>query len=100
MRQNFCFPADSVILESPVLPVMDGNNVTLSCRKKNTSSNLTADFYKDGLLIGSSSTGEMIIYRVSKSDEGNYKCRMSGAGESPENWLAVRGKSLTYLISE
>ncbi|KAM8747574.1 Fc receptor-like A isoform 2-T2 [Acanthopagrus schlegelii] len=82
--------AGSVILESPVLPVMEGNNVTLSCRKKNTSSNLTADFYKDGLLIGSSSTGEMIIHGVSKSDEGLYKCNLSGAGESSENWLAVR----------
>lgn len=81
-----------MILESPVLPVMEGEDVTLSCTKKKTSSNLPADFYKDGLRVGSSSTGEMIIHRVSKSDEGNYKCNISGAGDSPESWLHVRGK--------
>uniref|UniRef100_A0A8P4KU30 Ig-like domain-containing protein n=1 Tax=Dicentrarchus labrax TaxID=13489 RepID=A0A8P4KU30_DICLA len=75
----------SVILESPALPVMEGNNVTLSCRNKTTSSNLKADFYKDGLLMGRSSTGEMIIHSVSKSDEGLYKCKISGAGESAES---------------
>uniref|UniRef100_A0A8P4KF65 Ig-like domain-containing protein n=1 Tax=Dicentrarchus labrax TaxID=13489 RepID=A0A8P4KF65_DICLA len=88
---NITVTAGSVILESPVLPVKEGNNVTLSCRKKITVSNLTADFYKDGLLMGSSSTGEMIIHSVSKSDEGLYKCKISGAGESAESWLAVRG---------
>ncbi|XP_051251128.1 sialoadhesin-like isoform X2 [Dicentrarchus labrax] len=80
--------AAPVILESPALPVMEGDPVTLRCRKK--SSNLTADFYKDGFLIGNSSTGEMIIHNVSKSDEGLYKCRISGAGESAENRLAVK----------
>ncbi|XP_032382964.1 sialoadhesin [Etheostoma spectabile] len=82
--------AGSVILESPVLPVKEGNIVTLSCRNKTTSSNLTADFYKDGRLISSSSTGIMTIHSVSKSDEGLYMCSISGAGESPQSWLAVR----------
>ncbi|XP_037615121.1 low affinity immunoglobulin gamma Fc region receptor II-like [Sebastes umbrosus] len=81
--------AGSVILESPVLPVTEGNDVTLSCRNKTTSSNLTADFYKDGLLIRSSSTGEMTIHSVSWSDEGLYKCDISGAGGSPESRLAL-----------
>uniref|UniRef100_A0A8P4KCM8 Ig-like domain-containing protein n=1 Tax=Dicentrarchus labrax TaxID=13489 RepID=A0A8P4KCM8_DICLA len=96
---NITITAGSVILESPVLPVKEGNNVTLSCRKKITVSNLTADFYKDGLLMGSSSTGEMIIHSVSKSDEGLYKCKISGAGESAESWLAVRGETLHCLSS-
>ncbi|XP_037613811.1 Fc receptor-like protein 5 isoform X6 [Sebastes umbrosus] len=82
--------AGSVVLESPVLPVMEGDAVTLSCRDEQASSNLTADFYKDGRLIGSSSTGEMTIHSVSMCDEGDYKCRISGAGESPESWLTVR----------
>ncbi|XP_042257395.1 uncharacterized protein LOC121889477 isoform X2 [Thunnus maccoyii] len=55
-----------------------------------SSSNLTAEFYRDGLHIGSSSTGHMTIHSVSKSDEGLYKCYISGAGESPDSWLAVR----------
>ncbi|XP_036967356.1 high affinity immunoglobulin gamma Fc receptor IB-like [Acanthopagrus latus] len=91
---NITVTAGSVILESPVLPVMEGEDVTLSCTKKKTSSNLPADFYKDGLRVGSSSTGEMIIHRVSKSDEGNYKCNISGAGDSPESWLHVRDGSV------
>ncbi|XP_036967324.1 Fc receptor-like protein 5 isoform X2 [Acanthopagrus latus] len=87
---NITVTDGSVILESPVLPVTEWDDVTLSCRKKNTFSNLPADFYKDGLHVGSSSTGEMSIHSVSKSDKGLYKCNISGVGESPESWLAVR----------
>ncbi|XP_050924480.1 low affinity immunoglobulin gamma Fc region receptor III-like isoform X2 [Lates calcarifer] len=79
----------SVILESPALPVMEGESVTLSCRNK-TTSNLTATFYKDGVVMGNSSTGIMTIHSVSRSDEGLYKCNISGSGESAESWLTVR----------
>ncbi|XP_054864009.1 high affinity immunoglobulin gamma Fc receptor I-like [Amphiprion ocellaris] len=87
---NITVTAGSVILESPVLPVMEGNNVTLKCRTKEMSSDLTAAFYKDGLLIGSSSAGEMILHSVSGSDEGLYNCNISSVGESPQSWLTVR----------
>ncbi|XP_029932731.1 Fc receptor-like protein 5 [Myripristis murdjan] len=87
---NITVTAGSVILESPGLPVMEGSDVTLRCRKKTTPSNLTADFYKDGLRFGNSSTGEMTIHSVSNSDEGFYKCSFSDSGASPESWLAVR----------
>uniref|UniRef100_A0A3Q2CML1 Ig-like domain-containing protein n=1 Tax=Cyprinodon variegatus TaxID=28743 RepID=A0A3Q2CML1_CYPVA len=40
-----------MILQSPVLPVMEGDDVTLSCLTKTTPSNLPAAFYKDGSLI-------------------------------------------------
>ncbi|XP_030609617.1 low affinity immunoglobulin gamma Fc region receptor II-a-like [Archocentrus centrarchus] len=86
---NISVTAGSVILEVPALPVMEGQTVTLHCRNKIASSNLTADFYKDGRHIQRSSTRNMNIYRVSKSDEGLYKCSISGAGESPESWLKV-----------
>ena len=89
---NLSCSASSVVLKSPVLPVMKGDDVMLSCRKRENSSSITADFFKDGRLIRSSSTGEMIIHSVSKSDEGLYKCNISGAGHSPERWLAVRGE--------
>uniref|UniRef100_A0A3Q1F305 Ig-like domain-containing protein n=1 Tax=Acanthochromis polyacanthus TaxID=80966 RepID=A0A3Q1F305_9TELE len=79
---------------SPVLPVMEGDALTLRCLTKKTSSDVAAGFYKDGLHIGSSSTGEMILHSVSDSDEGLYKCHISGIGESPQSWLAVRGKHL------
>ncbi|XP_041821684.1 Fc receptor-like protein 5 [Chelmon rostratus] len=89
---NITVTAGSVILESPVLPVMEGDTVTLQCRNKMTSSNLMVDFYKDGLQIGNSSTGNLTIESVFKSDDGLYKCSISRAGESPESRLAVRGK--------
>ncbi|XP_022077223.1 uncharacterized protein LOC110971196 isoform X1 [Acanthochromis polyacanthus] len=91
---NITVTAGSVILESPVHPITEGEAVTLGCRHKTTSSSFTADFYKDGRLIGNSSTGSLTIRRVSKSDEGLYKC-MSGHEESPESWLAVRSRSNT-----
>ncbi|XP_053199183.1 low affinity immunoglobulin gamma Fc region receptor II-b-like [Scomber japonicus] len=86
---NITVTAGSVVLESPVLPVMKGEAVTLHCRIK-TTSNITADFYKDGVFIKTESTGNTTIQSVSKSNEGLYKCNISGAGESPESWLAVK----------
>ncbi|XP_030017786.1 low affinity immunoglobulin gamma Fc region receptor II-like [Sphaeramia orbicularis] len=82
--------AGSVILESPALPVSEGKEVTLRCRNKTTSSSIfTTYFYKDGVLMHNSTTGNLIIHNVFKSDEGRYKCRISAAGESAENWLNV-----------
>ncbi|XP_030286868.1 junctional adhesion molecule B-like [Sparus aurata] len=82
--------AGSVILESPAVPVKEGDAVTLRCRNKETSTNLKADFYKNGHLIRSTSTGKLTIHSVSKSDEGFYKCIMPGAGESPERRLSIK----------
>ncbi|XP_033970220.1 low affinity immunoglobulin gamma Fc region receptor II-like isoform X2 [Trematomus bernacchii] len=92
---NITVAGGSVILESPVLPVMEGESVTLSCRNKTTTSSiLSADFYKDGRLIRSSHTGIITIQHVDKSDEGLYKCSISEGGESPESWLTVRAGSV------
>ncbi|XP_059210499.1 Fc receptor-like protein 5 [Centropristis striata] len=88
-RVNITVTAGPVILESPVLPVLEGDSVTLSCRTK-PSTNLPADFFKDGHVIVKSSSAETTIQNVSKSDEGLYKCSISGVGESAESWLAVR----------
>uniref|UniRef100_A0A3Q2XIH2 Ig-like domain-containing protein n=1 Tax=Haplochromis burtoni TaxID=8153 RepID=A0A3Q2XIH2_HAPBU len=84
----------SVILQSPVLPVMEGDNVTLLCKTKTTPSNLPAAFYQDGSLIGKQPTGHMTIQHVSRSDEGLYKCDISGHGESPSSWITVTGEAL------
>ncbi|XP_027143420.1 Fc receptor-like protein 5 isoform X3 [Larimichthys crocea] len=92
---NITVTDGSVILESPALPVTEGDVVTLRCRNSKASSNLLTDFYKDGVLNRNSSTGEINIHSVSKSDEGLYKCKTSDGGESAESRLTVR--VLLYL---
>ncbi|XP_044215007.1 Fc receptor-like protein 5 [Thunnus albacares] len=90
---NITITDGSVILQSPVLPVMEGDDVTLHCKTK--TSNLPADFYKDGSLIRTEPTGHMMIHHVSKSDEGLYMCHISGHGKSPPSWITVTGKPTT-----
>ncbi|XP_047242838.1 Fc receptor-like protein 5 isoform X1 [Girardinichthys multiradiatus] len=88
---NLTVSGGSVILQSPVLPVMEGDDVTLSCQTK-TSSNLPAAFIKDGSLIRTEPAGHMTLHHVTSSDEGLYKCNISGHGESPSSWISVSGK--------
>uniref|UniRef100_A0A8C9ZJ14 Fc receptor-like protein 5 n=1 Tax=Sander lucioperca TaxID=283035 RepID=A0A8C9ZJ14_SANLU len=96
---DISFHDKPVILESPVVPVMAGQEVPLRCSTKQ-SSNLSALFYKDGLEIETKLAGQMTIrrdlpghvtiLRVSTSHEGLYKCHISGVGESSASWLFVR----------
>ncbi|XP_073669848.1 Fc receptor-like protein 5 [Paramisgurnus dabryanus] len=84
-----------VILDSPVHPVTEGQNLTLRClyRDKNPS-NLRAEFYKDGSVVQNQTTGDMmIIPTVSKSHEGFYYCKHPERGESPKSWISVRPSS-------
>ncbi|XP_072314803.1 Fc receptor-like protein 5 [Eucyclogobius newberryi] len=83
----------AVFLECPDQPVMEGENVNLFCGDKMASSNYTSIFYKDDKMIGKSPTGNLTLNKVSKSDEGVYKCKASEDRESEEQWLAVGGSS-------
>ncbi|MEQ2293155.1 hypothetical protein AMECASPLE_030365 [Ameca splendens] len=68
---------------------MEGDDVTLSCQTK-TPSNLPAAFIKDGVFIGSEP--KITLHHVTSSDEGFYKCNISGHGESPSSWISVSGR--------
>uniref|UniRef100_A0A3Q4GIY6 Ig-like domain-containing protein n=1 Tax=Neolamprologus brichardi TaxID=32507 RepID=A0A3Q4GIY6_NEOBR len=64
--------------------IMEGDAVTLHCRNTKTSSNFTAEFYKDNFFMGTRYDGKLEIQKVLMSHEGLYKCRIHGVGESPE----------------
>ncbi|KAJ0006120.1 hypothetical protein NQD34_013393 [Periophthalmus magnuspinnatus] len=57
------------------------------------AANWTSFFYKGNESIGNSSSGKLTLNKVSKMDEGVYKCQTSGDRESEEQWLAVRVNS-------
>uniref|UniRef100_A0AAR2K392 Ig-like domain-containing protein n=1 Tax=Pygocentrus nattereri TaxID=42514 RepID=A0AAR2K392_PYGNA len=98
---NITVTNGSVILDSPVHPVTEGDPLTLRCLYRDPKpSNLTAEFYKNGSLLQTQTTGEMTIRTVSKSDEGLYHCKHPERGESPQSWISVRGEKTIsdYLI--
>ncbi|XP_069031605.1 low affinity immunoglobulin gamma Fc region receptor II-a-like [Embiotoca jacksoni] len=88
-----------VILDSPALPLMEGTNVTLRCTNKENSGELHSDFYKDGSVLVGGSAGTKIIHRVSKSDEGLYKCNTSRGRTSAESRLVVRVVFVTVIAN-
>ncbi|XP_042071358.1 Fc receptor-like protein 5 isoform X1 [Haplochromis burtoni] len=92
---NITVTESHVILESPVYPVIEGENMALHCRKKDSTSNYTAKFYKNSISIGSSSSGNIMIPTVSKSDGGLYKCSIVDTGDSPQSWLNIKGHGLS-----
>ncbi|XP_032439956.1 uncharacterized protein LOC116733271 isoform X1 [Xiphophorus hellerii] len=91
--------AGLVILEVPVQPVAEGSEVTLGCIHQKTELHHIRDFYKDGLHLMTCYSSNMTIRNVSKADEGNYSCSISGAGESPDSRLAVH-RALTGPTEE
>ncbi|XP_030287545.1 Fc receptor-like protein 5 [Sparus aurata] len=91
---NITVTGGAVILQSPVLPVMEGDDVTLTCTTE--TSNLSAAFYKDGSFIRTEPTGHMTIHHVSRSDEGLYKCNTISDGESPPSWISVTGQEVPW----
>ncbi|XP_072235766.1 high affinity immunoglobulin gamma Fc receptor I-like [Leuresthes tenuis] len=95
---NISITDNPVILQSPALPVMEGDDVTLSCRSKTTSSNLPAAFYKDGSSIRTEPTGHMTLHHVTRSDEGLYMCNISIHKKCPPSWLLIRGKDQCWQM--
>ncbi|XP_023202850.1 uncharacterized protein LOC111611212 isoform X1 [Xiphophorus maculatus] len=93
-KVNITITANTVILESPLHPVEEGENVTLRCFYKedyndDSTSNFSARFYKDNVFIGRKIPGELTL----KAEEGFYKCQHPSKGESQQSWLAVKAKN-------
>ncbi|XP_070849835.1 uncharacterized protein [Chaetodon trifascialis] len=68
-------------------------SITVTGINQNSQSLHIADFFKDGFHLGTQYKSNVTIQNVSKSDEGLYKCSISGAGESPESRLTVFRRS-------
>uniref|UniRef100_A0A3B3ZXC7 Ig-like domain-containing protein n=1 Tax=Periophthalmus magnuspinnatus TaxID=409849 RepID=A0A3B3ZXC7_9GOBI len=70
-----------VILESPSLPVKEGETVTLRCLfnpRKKTRTEGTFVFFKDGDCVRNSTGGDLTIHNVAHSDSGLYTCSHQG----------------------
>ncbi|MEQ2189214.1 hypothetical protein GOODEAATRI_022915, partial [Goodea atripinnis] len=99
-RVNLTVAASTVILESPVDPVLEGEHVTLGCSYKeeddpSSTSDFSAHFYKDEVFIGTQKPGKMII----KAEEGFYKCQHPSKVNSSKSWLAVRARVKQVEVS-
>lgn len=94
---NITINSGNVILESPALPVTEGDNVTLHCSFKErydpkSSSNFTTNFYANNTFIGRELEGKMVLQNVSMSTKGFYKCEHPTRGTSPQSWLEIKEK--------
>ncbi|XP_058874369.1 Fc receptor-like protein 2 [Acipenser ruthenus] len=84
-----------VILQTPPQPVIEGDALTLRCRDRYNFHITRVVFYKDNKELQSQADTELSVARVSKSDEGSYKCRAWGwsyyhYGDSAEVRVSVR----------
>ncbi|XP_058874291.1 Fc receptor-like protein 3 [Acipenser ruthenus] len=84
-----------VILQTPPQPVIEGDSLTLRCRVRTNYTFSRIVFFKDNEEIQSPNNTELSVDRVSKSDEGSYKCSAmwnssTYSGDSAEVRVSVR----------
>ncbi|XP_058874536.1 titin-like [Acipenser ruthenus] len=91
---NLAVSNERVILQTPPQPVFEGDALTLKCRDRYNYHITTVAFYKDNKELQSQADTELSANRVSKSDEGSYKCRAwwwsTYLGDSAEVQVSVR----------
>ncbi|KAK6477859.1 Fc receptor-like protein 5 [Huso huso] len=94
-----------VILQTPPQPVFEGDSLTLRCRVWSYTDN-RAEFYKDNNQLQYRAGTAWSVDRVSKSDEGSYRCRAwwwntaswtESWSESAEVRVSVRGR---FILTE
>ncbi|MBN3298240.1 CEAM5 protein, partial [Amia calva] len=89
-----------VILQTPPLPLTEGDNVTLVCRDKSTFRNDSAyTFFKDNKTLSDTTQNILRISPVRKDAEGIYRCQHSL--DSEEVQISVRDlfSRVTLLVS-
>ncbi|XP_058874511.1 Fc receptor-like protein 3 isoform X3 [Acipenser ruthenus] len=95
---------ERVILQTPPQPVFEGDALTLRCRDRYNSDITRVVFYKDNKELQSQADTELSVARVSKSDEGSYKCRAwrwsAYLGDSAEVRVSVRERPKAVLTLE
>ncbi|XP_058874340.1 Fc receptor-like protein 5 [Acipenser ruthenus] len=95
---------ERVILQTPPQPVFEGDALTLRCRDRYNSDITRVVFYKDNKELQSQADTELSVARVSKSDEGSYKCRAwrwsAYLGDSAEVRVSVRERPQAVLTLE
>lgn len=75
--------------------------MTLNCSykekyAKESTSNFSTAFYRNGAVIEKTSEGRLSFIHVSKENEASYKCEHPTKGQSPEVWLEVRGDDIKF----
>ncbi|XP_058874335.1 Fc receptor-like protein 5 [Acipenser ruthenus] len=92
---NLTVSNEWVILQTPLQPAIEGDSLTLRCRVRTNYTFTRIVFFKDNEEIQSPNNTELSVDRVSKSDEGSYKCRAmwnssTYSGDSAEVRVSVR----------
>ncbi|KAK1139696.1 Fc receptor-like protein 5 [Acipenser oxyrinchus oxyrinchus] len=92
-----------VFLQTSPQPVFEGDTLTLRCRVRDGYTASSIDFSKDNKELQSQADTDLSVDRVSKSDEGSYKCTawwwylLFYRSETAEVWVSVRGK---FILTE
>ncbi|XP_058871358.1 Fc receptor-like protein 2 [Acipenser ruthenus] len=102
---NVTRPDGRVFLQTPPQPVFEGDSLTLRCHVRGYTANRVV-FYKDNKELQSRADTELSVDRVSKSDEGSYKCKAEWrwystySGVSAELRVSVRERPQAVLTRE